>query len=739
MTVQDLGPRPVLPDRPRRIPWRHYLARLLMVVTLLAVAATLVPGSVVRERLRFREGDIAREKVTAPYDFRVQKDEATLAREQAQAADAVPPVLVVDAGVAVQTLSRFGVFRDRALAIVNDPSASPDARVALVKNLGVPLSSEAALALAAPGRARRALRDVESWLVEILQAGLVAEKRNDQLMGHLEVSVRNGDAETLRSASTLYDRRQALALIERRSRANYPGDRRSVQLAVELSEPFLTPNVIYDRAETEWRHVQARGAVQTTLGLVQKDEKIVDAGERIDRLTLLKLSSLRQLEAARRGRSEFLYPPVARMLLMLLFIAVFATYLRAELPQVYADNAQLAIVTLLTAIVLLLAELIVGVLGLSEFTVPLAVGPLVVGSLLEKRPALVYTLLLAVVVLALAEMRAPFVPVAVMGGVTAVYSVTRLRHRWHYFRAGLMIGLANLAAILAWDLARVVSWSVLARDATAGMANAFGSTVLAFMLLPVIETVFRQTSDVTLLELSDLNRPLLRQLQLEASGTYHHSMVVGNLAEAAAEAVGGNSLLARVCAYYHDIGKMTKSEYYSENERSSRSPHEKLTPSMSALVLRSHIKDGLELARRERLPRAVRDAIVEHHGTMVMAYFYHKAMEQDPTVRREDFSYPGPKPRSKETAILMLADGVEGAARSLQQPTPGRIKNVVTRIIEQRVADGQLDECGLTLQDMGRIREAFNRVLNGVFHVRTPYPTLTERRADADLRRESAP
>jgi cyclic-di-AMP phosphodiesterase PgpH len=425
---------------------------------------------------------------------------------------------------------------------------------------------------------------------------------------------------------------------------------------------------------------------------------------------------------------------------MLLFIAAFATYLRMELPTVYKDNAMLAIFTLLSIVILALAQLQVGFFGLSEFVVPLATAPLVVASLIEKRPALVFTLLLAVATTAIVELRAPFVPVAVMGGVTAAYSVSRLRHRWEFGRAFFTIAIANLAAILAWDLARATSAQVVARDSLWGGLNAFSAVSLAFLLLPAIEHGFGVTSDITLLELSDLNRTLLRRLQLEAPGTYHHCMVVGNLAEAAAEAIGANSLLARVEAYYHDIGKLGKPEYYAENEPVySKSRHEELTPTLSVLVVKSHITEGLELARKHRLPRAVQNAIPEHHGTMAMAFFYHKALEKDPMAQREDFSYPGPKPRSRETAILMLADGVEGASRALGEPTPSRIRGLVGRIIQERVQEGQLDECGLTLSELARIREAFIPVLTAIFHVRAPYPEDPRRRAraDADLRRDA--
>ncbi|HYM81606.1 MAG TPA: HDIG domain-containing protein [Candidatus Limnocylindria bacterium] len=740
MTVGDPVSLPALPDRARAFRWGYYSVRLLLVVLLLALAGALPGGTRVQEKYRYREGDIARERIVGPYDFRVLKDEAGLRRQQQAAASSIQPVFVVDTRVSSETLNRFALFQEKALAAVLDPALAPAERVQQLRSLGVPLSEESAAALAVPGRARTALRELAGWLREIYSAGVVAEKRNDRVFGYRVVSVRDGESDQSRPVSLLYDRREALLLIERHARRAFPGDQSGVRLVTELATPFVQPNVLHDRAETEWRRVQAQGVVPTMVGFVKKDELIVDANQRIDRDALLKLRTLRDLEAARRERGEFLYPPIARMLLMLLFIAIFSSYLRMELPAVHRDNAMLAMFTLLTAVVIVVAQLQVGWLGLSEFTVPLALASLVVASLTEKRPALVFTLILTVVASAVLELRAPFVPVAVMGGVTAVYSVARLRHRWHFVRAFFFIALANLAAILAWDLARLTPLPVLAQDVMWGALNGFLASSLAFLLLPLVEHWFGLTSDITLLELSDLNRPLLKRLQLEAPGTYHHSMVVGSLAEAAAEGIGANSLLARVSAYYHDIGKLAKPEYYAENEpASSRSRHDRLTPSMSTLVVRSHIAEGLEMARRERLPRAVQNAVPEHHGTMVMAFFYHKALELDPMARREDFCYPGPKPRSKETAILMLADGVEGASRALAEPTPSRIRGLVTRIIDERVQEGQLDECGLTLSELARIREAFIPVLTAIFHVRAPYPEDPRRRAkaDADLRRES--
>jgi putative nucleotidyltransferase with HDIG domain len=280
------------------------------------------------------------------------------------------------------------------------------------------------------------------------------------------------------------------------------------------------------------------------------------------------------------------------------------------------------------------------------------------------------------------------------------------------------------------------SWEVVLRRCAWGAVAGLASVFLVTVLLPVLESAFAVTTDITLLELADLNRPILRRLMLEAPGTYHHSLVVGSLCEAGAAAIGGNPLLARVSAYYHDIGKVEKAEYYVENQAGARSPHEKIKPTMSCLIIESHIREGVEIARKEKLPRAIVSAILEHHGTTLMSFFYNKAKQKDPDVDEREFRYPGPKPRAKETAVLMLADAVEAAARSLTEPTPSRIRGVVTRILDARVKDGQLDESPVTFEDLAEIRERFIPILTALFHARVHYPggATEERPRAADER-----
>jgi cyclic-di-AMP phosphodiesterase PgpH len=287
------------------------------------------------------------------------------------------------------------------------------------------------------------------------------------------------------------------------------------------------------------------------------------------------------------------------------------------------------------------------------------------------------------------------------------------------------VGLAQFIAICGLGLLGLLEPDVFLREGMWGLASGILSSAIVMIILPVFEFLFEITTDITLLELSDLNRPLLRRMVLEAPGTYHHSLMVGNLAEAASDAIGANSLLARVGAYYHDIGKIEKSEYFSENETECKSHHEGLTPSMSALIITSHVKDGVEIAKKYKLNRTITDFIAQHHGTGLIYYFYQRALEKvddDDALKEEGFRYPGPKPQTKEAAIVLLADSVEAASRALDDPTPARIESLVQKIINNKFIDSQLDECELTLKDMHKISKSFVRILTGTFHTRVEYP-----------------
>lgn len=342
-------------------------------------------------------------------------------------------------------------------------------------------------------------------------------------------------------------------------------------------------------------------------------------------------------------------------------------------------------------------------------------------------PRLAFAGSLALTILAGVMLAAPlsYFLFTFVGSLVGIFTLAGRQDRTAFFRAGALLALANAYTLLALALMNGNATTLLP-DVAGGLVNGALVAVLATGLLPLLEYTFEWTTNFTLLELSNLNQPMLKHLVLTAPGTYHHSIMVGTLAEAAAEAVGANALLCRVGAYYHDIGKTRHPHYFIENQSDAMNRHDKLAPSLSRAIVISHVKEGMEMAWAYGLPPVLVDLIPQHHGTRLVTYFFQRAKEAaDPdlqAVKEEDYRYPGPKPQSREGAILMLADAVEAAARTLTDPTPARIQGAVQKIINGIFADGQLDECDLTLRDLHLIANSFVRILTGIFHHRVDYP-----------------
>jgi hypothetical protein len=336
-----------------------------------------------------------------------------------------------------------------------------------------------------------------------------------------------------------------------------------------------------------------------------------------------------------------------------------------------------------------------------------------------------------------------------IGSVVGAHSVVYSEDRSTLVKAGIKVGLVNILTILCQNLIAHRWVSVEGGfNVLFGFLGGFASALVVLGILPLMEWVFGYTTNIRLLELANMNHPLLKQLILEAPGTYHHSIVVSTMAETAARSMNANPLLARVSAYYHDIGKITKAEYFIENQGYDENKHQNLTPSMSSLILISHVKDGVELAQKYKLGRKVTDIIQQHHGTGLIAFFYQKAKEQEnpemEQVEEEAFRYPGPKPQTKEAALVLLADSVEAASRTLTQPTPARLQGLVQKVINSIFTDGQLDECELTLKDLHQIAKSFNSILSSIHHQRVEYPASAakesagKKKSNGDLPKQSA-
>lgn len=358
------------------------------------------------------------------------------------------------------------------------------------------------------------------------------------------------------------------------------------------------------------------------------------------------------------------------------------------------------------------------------YGIPIATGAMLVSLLFDFHTAITFSFAVSLLT-GLWLHDASFTVYAFVGSITAAFSVIRCKKRSGILKGGGYVIVANVITVIIILLFRGELFSMkfppaILFSALSGMSVA----AIVSLLLPVIEYSFKVTTDISLLELLDLNQPLMKNLMVTAPGTYHHSVIVGNLAESAAEIVGANPLLARVSAYYHDIGKIKMPDYFVENQSGAVSKHEKLTPHMSSMIITNHVKEGVELAREYKLPEPIIEIIQQHHGTMLISYFYQKAKESagNGTLAEEDYRYQGPKPQSRVAALVMMADGVEAASRVLSDPTPARIASLVDRIINHIFLEGQLDECELTLKDIHEIKKRFTYILTGIFHKRVDYP-----------------
>jgi putative nucleotidyltransferase with HDIG domain len=413
------------------------------------------------------------------------------------------------------------------------------------------------------------------------------------------------------------------------------------------------------------------------------------------------------------------------ILFALVLLGLLALLLRFHREEVYRDVPRFLIVllSLLTAVA---AASWIGGADASMMLIPAAFPALVVAALFDGLLGVATAFILA----ALLAGQPPFVGISVPFTVLAAGSAGALAMPWIRRRAQSWILIAAITGgyLMAGGALALLGYLSLGDWVTGvgwGAVNATTCTVFAMAaVVPALEKLTGITTDQTLLEYSDLNRPLLRRLSREAPGSYAHSVNVANLAEAACSAIGANALLARVGSYYHDVGKMTRPQYFIENQPRGRNPHDRLQPSRSAAVIREHVREGLKLAEEAGIPEVIRDFIAEHHGTQQIVYFLRKAQQQEPELDLDpgEFAYPGPKPRSREAAVVMLADGVESTTRTLKGPSAERIRELVESIVSARMEEGQLDRCPLTLQDIDRIETEFSRVLNGMYHHRIDYP-----------------
>lgn len=704
--------------RRRAAPWRAAAARIdlrragLAVATVLALSM-LISVHFLPDRVGLEVGDRSPTEIRAPRSVTFVDADAT-ERLRNSAAAQVGVVYDSDPTALAQATRSVSDLFSRVERVRRDDSLSTPAK--RVQKLSADLG-----ALLRPEQLR--------YLVQLPPASLerLRATATSLVEDTMSQDIRRG-TEDLVHARMGYERAARAAVTS------------PVELSIlqSIGGMALRPNRIDNRRKTEQLREARRRAVQPVMDEIRSNDVIVRQGEIFTQLHLEKCRALGLINPS--------VPPVTLVSIFALSAAMVflvAAYIRRRLPALYVDTRRLSLLALITVGSVFGIRVFGNLLGVPLTIVQtgylgvmmVVLAGMLVAALLDVSLGILVTSLLAVQSGLIMNHEIRFAVMSLVSGLVGIHAMTSRRQRMQLPRATVAIAATNIAMV--WVLAGLLGDTL--REALTGTIWAGASAAFAITLfwfgMAVLEKPFGILTDIWLLELSASEHPLLRELCLTAPGTYAHSIMVGNLAEGAAEAVGANALFCRVASYYHDVGKIRRPHCFVENQRADNI-HDRLNPSLSALVIAAHVRDGLELAEQHRLPIQIRDVIREHHGTGLIRYFYHQALVESgchPTdqVLEQHFRYDGPRPQTRESGIIMLSDCVEAAARCLDHPSPGRIQSLVNSIVQDKLNDGQLDECDLTLRDLRRIEEAFVRILSAMLHARVDYPELAQEPCEA--------
>jgi putative nucleotidyltransferase with HDIG domain len=760
-----------------------YCRKWLLVAALSLAISTLVSPSFIVENPKYRLGDIADRNVKAKHDFLVEDEEATTKKRE-EAVRQAPIVYDLDERIITSLTEKldasFKVMRDAQIGLESESVREAPSQQSLESIANKqPAKSEAGLGKAStffPNDSERLLgkkKDFEDFLgcsltgdifkclveqqfsLEVQEKiqnlikttmgrGIVSSKawdHNEQSKNFLVRKLETGDEILLPPPFPYPDLDEARKMIVMQA-LGAGRDVRELMLISTVVSSLLQPNLTFNLEATEKKREEAYASVKPVFIKIARNEMLVREGQSIAREELLKL----RFHLKNLSDKSWLFVFLAIFTFSAVCIGVVGHVTKQSLPHLRMDVRDGLFLGTLLIFLLLLSRAGIwigdsvadgsGIISPKTFVyaVPLSAGAMIACIFFGVTVSLIFSLVVTLFSGLIFGKEYALFFYFMIGAFVSAHGVSECRTRMVPIKAGLIVGFTNVILIVlsAFLQEQLVFLKVLT-DAFFGLSGGIFAGILATGLTPLAEMVFGYTTDIKLLELATMDQPLLRELMVEAPGTYHHSIIVGNMVEAAAKFIGANSLLAKVAAYYHDIGKIRKPLYFIENQFECENRHEKLAPSMSSLILISHVKDGMELARQHHLGKEITNIISQHHGKSFISFFYTKALDAReknqsvkatplPPINADDYRYPGPKPQTKEAGLVMLADVVEAACRSLQEPTPARIQGLVNKLINGQFSDGQLDECELTLKDLHQIAKHFNQILATIHHKRIEYP-----------------
>ncbi|MGA7827176.1 MAG: HDIG domain-containing metalloprotein [Geobacteraceae bacterium] len=709
---------------------------LLLLVVALVLTFLVVPGQHFHTS-QYNAGEIAPADIKATQNYLLE-DPALTEKKRSEAENATPYVYDFRVMKGADLKNRFAQVFELLHESRTKAATDHDALLKQVsQELGCSVTAVELASLEKIRNPRALLAEIGRVAEIIYRYKLVndkAEFNEDRRHGIVLYESRTGRLSGAGDASiTAIDLKDAAGIVRDMHVTGI--DRKEASVIKGLFLKTLKPNLTRNQAATTAKKVEARSSIKPVVYQIKRGEMIVREGERISDEQATKLN---KIYSSANGVNRFLSGLGIFSLILVLFYFPYRfgrKNIRKFNPAI-KDLLLLSLVTILLFLFLKIAFIISSAMGILFpqigtddyfYLLPFAAGAMIVRIILNSEIALMYCAVTALLLGVLFNGSLEIVIYALMGGIIGAHGVRQCQYRGTIYTAGLKVSIVNLALAIPFQILsdNLFTWQTLYIMLFAIIGGVVNSVVVSGTV-PVVENLFHYTTDIKLLELASLNSPVLRELMIRVPGTYHHSILVGTMVEAAAEAIHANPLMARVAAYYHDIGKISKPLYFIENMCGGENRHDKLSPSMSALILISHVKEGVELAKEKRLGVPIIDIIRQHHGTALISYFYQKAKSaEDPDARNvdeRDFRYPGPKPQTREAGLVMLADCVEAASKTLTDPTPSRIQGMVQKIINNIFIDGQLEECELTLKNLHDIANSFNRILSGIYHHRIDYP-----------------
>jgi hypothetical protein len=704
---------------------------------------------------KFQQGMIASRNIKADHSFLVEDQQATQQKINDDAEN-IKPVYDYDSKVAVNIKTKLAeallsAAEDYKSSLMEKPpdgshidvSKSQKEKQRLEVNLGVSLSSEEFHILKEYKFSNELQQKLSQLIVSFYANKFItnnifskSEKRKGITIRNLETQM---EEEIKDTSSFLYIQKIDAALLKKVN-VIFKGDDYSLrEVAFSVAKKLIEPNLTFNKELMEKKKMAFMADTNPAFFQVQKNEMIVREGEKIGYLELAKLNAyFKSTESNKFSRfTVFLgFFFTALFLSIALYLWRTRNWIKAKVSV--RSNVDLFVFGIIALLQILFIKAGIFIsLAVNRafpsistdacyFAIPFALGAMIIAILINRNVALIISVLTSFLIGFIFDENIILPLFSFLGSIAASYQIVRIRQRSVFLRIGIFLGIINMAAIICLNLITGNIFNDLFLRLMMGFAGGVFTGILVAGIAPIFESTFGFITDIKLLELANLNQPLFQRMIIEAPGTYHHSIIVSSLVEAAAEAIGANSLLAKVSAYYHDIGKLTKPQYFIENQPNADNRHDKLSPKMSSLIIISHVKDGCELASQVKLGRQIINIIRQHHGNNIVSYFYDKAKkDKDESIRslsESDFRYPGPKPQTKEAGLVMLGDIIEASSRTLSNPTPARIHSLVRERIERIYMDGQLDECELTLKNLNTIAETFTKILTGIFHHRVDYP-----------------